>query len=50
MHSILLQIDIAIVEHMTGLAAVPDAGGKFFAVPPKIKSFGTFPVRAFVIA
>lgn len=48
-HSILLAHDIAIVEHMTGLAAVPESGGKFFAVPPKVKSFGTFPVRAFVM-
>lgn len=47
-HSILLKHNIPIVEHMTGLRAVPDAGGKFFAVPPKIKNFGTFPVRAFV--
>jgi kynurenine formamidase len=48
-HSILLAHGIAIVEHMTGLAAVPESGGKFFAVPPKIKNFGTFPVRAFVM-
>jgi len=47
-HSILLRNDIPIVEHMTNLAAVPDTGGKFFAVPPKVKNFGTFPVRAFV--
>jgi arylformamidase len=46
-HSILLRNDIPIVEHMTNLAAVPDSGGKFFAVPPKVKNFGTFPVRAF---
>lgn len=25
----------------------PDSGFKFFAVPVKIKHFGTFPVRAF---
>lgn len=48
-HSILLKHDIAIVEHMTGLAAAPAVGGKFFAVPPKLQSFGTFPVRAFVL-
>jgi kynurenine formamidase len=33
---------------MTNLVAAPDSGGKFFAVPPKVKAFGTFPVRAFV--
>jgi len=47
-HSILLRNDIPIVEHMTNVAAVPEVGGKFFAVPPKVKNFGTFPVRAFV--
>lgn len=49
-HSVLLGHEIAIVEHMRGLAAVPDEGGRFFAVPAKVKGFGTFPVRAFVIA
>lgn len=46
-HSILLGHDIPIVEHLCGLAALPDTGFKFFAVPVKIKQFGTFPVRAF---
>ena len=46
-HSTLLGRDIPIVEHMTGLAAVPDRGARFFAVPVKVKGFGTFPVRAF---
>ena len=46
-HSTLLRRDIPIVEHMTNLAAVPASGGRFFAVPPKVKNFGTFPVRAF---
>ena len=47
-HSTLLRHNIPIVEHMTNLAAVPESGGRFFAVPPKVKHFGTFPVRAFV--
>jgi kynurenine formamidase len=34
---------------MTGLAQLPDEGFQFFAVPPKVKAFGTFPVRAFAI-
>lgn len=46
-HSLLLGKEIPIVEHMTGLEALPDDGFQFFAVPPKIKAFGTFPVRAF---
>jgi kynurenine formamidase len=32
---------------MTGLHQLPADGFKFFAVPPKVRSFGTFPVRAF---
>lgn len=46
-HSLLLKNEITIVEHMTGLAAVPDTGARFFAVPVKVRAFGTFPVRAF---
>ena len=46
-HTILLGADIPIVEHMCNLKALPDAGFRFFAVPPKVKAFGTFPVRAF---
>jgi kynurenine formamidase len=46
-HSILLGHDIPIVEHLCGLGDLPDSGFKFFAVPVKIKRFGTFPVRAF---
>lgn len=48
-HSILLRHEIPIVEHLCGLASVPDAGSRFFAVPVKVKAFGTFPVRAFVL-
>jgi kynurenine formamidase len=46
-HSALLGAGIPIVEHLCGLAAVPDRGARFFAVPVKIKGMGTFPVRAF---
>jgi len=46
-HTILLRNEIPIVEHMTGLHQLPADGFKFFAVPPKVRSFGTFPVRAF---
>ena len=49
-HSVLLGHDIPIVEHMCNLAAVPDGGGSFSAVPVKVKGLGTFPVRAFVRA
>ena len=47
-HTILLGNEIPIVEHMCGLRDVPTEGSRFFAVPVKVKAFGTFPVRAFV--
>jgi arylformamidase len=47
-HTVLLGRDIPIVEHMCGLGDVPERGGRFSAVPVKVKGFGTFPVRAFV--
>ena len=48
-HSVLLGHDIPIVEHLCGLGELPDRGFKFFAVPVKVRQFGTFPVRAFAI-
>src|SRR5215471_2032431 len=47
-HSILLAADIPIVEHLCNLDRLPKPSGFLFsAVPPKVKAFGTFPVRAF---
>jgi len=46
-HTTLLGNDIPIGEHLCGLAALPTSGARFFAVPVKVKAFGTFPVRAF---
>ena len=48
-HSILLGHDIPIVEHLCGLGELPESGFKFFAVPVKVREFGTFPVRAFAL-
>lgn len=48
-HTILLGAEIPIVEHMTRLEQLPATGFRFFAVPPKVRAFGTFPVRAFAI-
>ncbi|MBT2747040.1 cyclase family protein [Lysobacter sp. ISL-42] len=45
-HSTLLGAGILIVEHLRNLAALPDEGFSFSAVPPKVKGMGTFPVRA----
>lgn len=46
-HSLLLAAGIPIVEHLTGLDALPARGARFTAVPPRVERFGTFPVRAF---
>jgi len=48
-HSILLARGTPVVEHLCGLDQLPDQNFKFFAVPVKVKGFGTFPVRAFGI-
>jgi kynurenine formamidase len=48
-HSILLKAGIPVVEHLCGLRELPANGFRFFAVPVKVKRFGTFPVRAFAI-
>jgi len=49
-HSVLLRREIPIVEHMRGLEALPERGSRFFAVPVKVRGFGTFPIRAFALA
>jgi arylformamidase len=46
-HTILLGAGIPIVEHLTGLAQLPPTGAIFTAVPPRVRNFGTFPVRAY---
>lgn len=48
-HTTLLRRDIPIVEHLRGLGELPEFGTRFFAVPPKVSGFGTFPVRAYAL-
>jgi arylformamidase len=48
-HSILLAAGIPIVEHLCGVRELPNSGFRFFAVPVKVRHFGTFPVRAFAM-
>ena len=48
-HSMLLEAGILIVEHMTNLQQLVGQHFRFFAVPPKIRGMGTFPVRALAI-
>ncbi|MFF5177484.1 cyclase family protein [Micromonospora sp. NPDC000316] len=46
-HSTMLAAGIPIVEHLTGLDALPPDGFRFTAAPPLVAGMGTFPVRAF---
>lgn len=48
-HAALLDAGIPVVEHLTGLEPLIGADFRFFAVPPRVRAFGTFPVRAFAI-
>ncbi|MBS1605558.1 MAG: cyclase family protein [Bacteroidetes bacterium] len=45
-HTILLESEILIVEHLCNLQSLPDEEFIFSAIPPKFKGAGTFPVRA----
>ena len=46
-HTRLLAEEILIVEHLCNLGALPPSGFRFFAVPLRIVSGASFPVRAF---
>jgi arylformamidase len=48
-HTILLGAGVPIVEHLCGLERLPDSGFRFFAVPPRVRGIGSFPVRAFAL-
>lgn len=48
-HTTLLHAGIPIVEHLRNLDQIPDLGFRFHAVPPAIRRFGTFPVRAYAV-
>ncbi|MFG3442788.1 cyclase family protein [Nonomuraea sp. NPDC047897] len=48
-HTILLGAGIPLVEHLTGLAGLPDEGFRFHAAPPMVAGMGTFPVRAYAV-
>ncbi|WP_433390041.1 cyclase family protein [Micromonospora sp. KLBMP9576] len=48
-HSTLLAHGVPVVEHLTGLDALPPTGFRFTAAPPMVAGMGTFPVRAFAV-
>jgi kynurenine formamidase len=48
-HHGLLRAGIPIIEHLTGLAEVPETGARLVALPPPIRGLGSFPVRAVAV-
>ncbi len=48
-HDGLLGADIPIIEHLTNLDSVPDAGSRLIALPAPIHAMASFPVRAVAI-
>jgi arylformamidase len=48
-HTILLDADIPIGEHLTRLTDLPPSGFTFHAAPPPVVGMGTFPVRAYAV-
>ncbi|WP_173081390.1 cyclase family protein [Phytohabitans rumicis] len=48
-HSILLAAGVPVLEHLTGLDQVPVTGARLHAAPPRVRDFGTFPVRAYAV-
>ena len=45
----LVDLSHAVEESVATYPGLPPHGFQFFAVPAKVKRFGTFPVRAFAI-
>jgi kynurenine formamidase len=48
-HTTLLGDGVLVLEHLTGLAAVPAAGARLHAAPPAWHQIGTWPVRAYAV-
>ena len=42
----LLGADVPILEHLTNLDLLPDAGARLTVLPPPVRGMGSFPVRA----
>lgn len=48
-HHRLLAAGIPIVEHLTGLESVPDAGARLIALPAPVRAMASFPIRAVAV-
>jgi arylformamidase len=49
-HDGLLGADIPIIEHLTNLDSVPDAGSRLIALPAPVHGMASFPVRAVAVS
>jgi arylformamidase len=49
-HTTLLGAGVLVLEHLTGLSAVPATGSRLHAAPLPWRAVGTWPVRAYVVA
>jgi kynurenine formamidase len=48
-HTQLLASGVLILEHLTGLSALPAHGARLHAAPPAWRGIGTWPVRAYAL-
>jgi len=48
-HTLLLEAEIPIVEHLTNLDALPPRGFRFHCAPAPFHGLGSFPVRAYAV-
>jgi arylformamidase len=48
-HTVLLAAQVAVVEHLTNLAALPPEDFEVHAAPVPVRGLGTFPVRAYAV-
>jgi len=48
-HTLLLEAEIPIVEHLTNLDALPPHGFRFHCAPAPFRGMGSFPVRAYAV-
>jgi len=48
-HTLLLQAEIPIVEHLTNLDRLPAGGFRFHCAPAPFRGLGSFPVRAYAV-
>jgi kynurenine formamidase len=48
-HTLLLEAEIPVVEHLTNLESLPAGGFRFHCAPAPFHGLGTFPVRAYAV-